>query len=72
VDALTARERQIAVQLANGLTNQQIAAQLNISARTADTHVGNILRKLGFASRADVLAWAVEQGLVPRDTFSTG
>ena len=60
---LTAREREVAALVAQGLTNRQIAATLVITERTAETHVQNILNKLGFDSRARVAAWAVEQGL---------
>ena len=60
----TRREREVAALIARGLTNRQIAAKLVIAERTADTHVANILGKLGFAARAQVAAWAVERGLV--------
>jgi non-specific serine/threonine protein kinase len=48
--------------IASGLSNQQIAAHLVISERTAGNHVQNILAKLGFRSRAKIAAWAVEHG----------
>jgi non-specific serine/threonine protein kinase len=54
--ALGAREREIAALIAAGLTNRQIATQLGISPRTADTHVSHILRKLGLSSRAEIAA----------------
>ena len=60
---LTSREREVAALVAHGLTNRQIAAKLVVTERTAETHVQNILNKLGFTSRAQVAAWAVEQGL---------
>lgn len=53
---LSPRERQIATLMAQGLTNRQMAERLIISERTADTHVQNILAKLGCASRRDVAA----------------
>ncbi len=56
--ALTRREREVASLVARGLTNRQIAEQLFISDRTAETHVIHILNKLGFSSRAQVAAWA--------------
>jgi predicted ATPase/DNA-binding CsgD family transcriptional regulator len=59
---LTARERQIAGLVALGLSNKEIASKLVISQRTAETHVEHILVKLGFTSRAQIAAWAVEQG----------
>jgi DNA-binding NarL/FixJ family response regulator len=60
---LTAREREIAAAIAAGLTNRQIADALVISDRTVEYHVGNILGKLGFATRSQVAAWAVERHL---------
>ena len=51
------RELEVARLVADGLSNKQIAARLFISDRTAATHVGNILNKLGFNSRAQVATW---------------
>ena len=62
-DPLTAREREVAALVALGHTNREIAAALVVSERTADAHVQNILNKLGFSSRAQIAAWAVERGL---------
>ncbi|WP_077043755.1 ATP-binding protein [Rhodococcus sp. MTM3W5.2] len=62
LSALTQRERQVAALVAQGLTNKAIAAQLVISQRTVQGHVEQILAKLGFASRIQVVAWMVEQG----------
>ena len=59
---LTAREREIAALVADGLSNRAIAARLVISQRTVDGHVERILAKLGFTSRAQVAAWAVVEG----------
>jgi DNA-binding CsgD family transcriptional regulator/transcriptional regulator with XRE-family HTH domain len=61
---LTAREREVAVLLARGLTNRQIAEMLVIAEGTAGVHVDHILNKLGFRSRAQVAAWAAEHGLL--------
>ena len=55
---LTPREVQVARLVARGRSNQEIAAQLVISPRTAEGHVKRILTKLGFTSRAQVAAWA--------------
>lgn len=63
IDLLTPREREVAALIAQGSSNQDIADALVISRRTADTHVGNILNKLGFNSRAEVATWAVRHGL---------
>jgi DNA-binding CsgD family transcriptional regulator len=65
---LTAREREVAGLLAEGLTNVQLARRLHISPKTAAVHVSNILMKLDMASRAEVAAWAVRTGLAaPRN-----
>jgi pimeloyl-ACP methyl ester carboxylesterase/class 3 adenylate cyclase/DNA-binding CsgD family transcriptional regulator len=66
---LTAREREVAAHLARGLTNRQIAEALVITVATAERHVTNVLNKLGFHSRAQIAAWAAEQGL-NRSRFS--
>jgi predicted ATPase/DNA-binding SARP family transcriptional activator/DNA-binding CsgD family transcriptional regulator len=58
------REREVVALIARGLTNRQIAEELTIAERTADTHVSNILSKLGLTSRAQIAAWAVTNGLV--------
>lgn len=55
-EALTAREAEIAQLVGVGLTNQQIADRLVVSVRTVTTHVSNIFRKLGVASRAELAA----------------
>jgi Response regulator containing a CheY-like receiver domain and an HTH DNA-binding domain len=51
---LTAREREVAQLVAEGLTNAELAQRLFISPRTAAVHVSNILRKLGVSSRTGV------------------
>ncbi|MFE3059492.1 protein kinase [Nocardia sp. NPDC059239] len=57
-ESLTARERQVANLVAEGLTNKAIADRLVVSPRTAQGHVEHILTKLGFTSRAQIAAWA--------------
>jgi DNA-binding CsgD family transcriptional regulator len=54
---LTRRELEVAALVSEGLSNKRIAARLGISQRTAESHVENILAKLGFGSRAQVAAW---------------
>jgi DNA-binding CsgD family transcriptional regulator len=71
---LSPRERDVALLAARGMTNQQIAATLGMSVRTAETHIGNVFRKLDLSSRRELHTWAVEHGLlasqvpVTRDT----
>lgn len=54
---LTSREDEVAVLLASGMSNREIAGQLVISQRTVDGHVERILAKLGFTARTQVAAW---------------
>jgi DNA-binding CsgD family transcriptional regulator len=63
---LTAREREVAALVARGKSNRDMADELVLGERTIETHVGNILSKLGFSSRAQIAAWAVESGLLAR------
>jgi DNA-binding NarL/FixJ family response regulator len=60
---LTARERDVLVRVAQGLSNRAIAETLGITERTARTHVSNVLAKLGLASRTQAALLAVEHGL---------
>jgi DNA-binding NarL/FixJ family response regulator len=60
---LTPRERQVAVLIAQGLTNRQIASELIVAESTAERHVANIMNKLGVNARSQVAAWAVEYRL---------
>lgn len=61
---LTERERAVAALIAQGKSNREIADELVVSYRTVETHVGTILSKLAFSSRAQIAVWAVEIGLV--------
>ena len=58
---LTRRQQEVADLVAQGLTDRQIAARLVISPRTAESHVEQILTRLGFRSRAQIAAWTVTQ-----------
>ena len=60
---LTRREIEVADLVADGLSNPEIATRLVISVRTAQGHVENILRKLGFNSRSLIAAWVTERRL---------
>jgi DNA-binding NarL/FixJ family response regulator len=65
-DPLSDREREVLRLLALGHTNQEIAAQLYISVRTAETHRAHIMQKLGLASRAELVRYALDHGVVER------
>jgi non-specific serine/threonine protein kinase len=56
-EPLTRREREVAELIAQGLSNREIAARLFIGHRTVETHVENILNRLGFKSRSEVASW---------------
>jgi predicted ATPase/DNA-binding CsgD family transcriptional regulator len=59
--ALTSRQWEVAQLVAEGLSNKEVAARLVISQRTAETHVENILTKLGFNSRIQLSRWVLEE-----------
>jgi two-component system response regulator NreC len=61
-DPLSDREREVLRLLALGHTNQEIAKQLFISVRTAETHRAHIMRKLQLSTRAELVHYAIEHG----------
>jgi two-component system response regulator NreC len=65
-DDLTPRETEILGLLALGYMNPEIADQLVLSVRTVETHRANIQRKTGISTRAELIAYALEHGLVER------
>ena len=71
---LTSREREVAAQIAQGKSNQAIAAELFVGLKTVEAHVTRILSKLGFTSRAQIAGWAISKGLAeaPRDLDTLG
>ncbi|MDX1663423.1 MAG: LuxR C-terminal-related transcriptional regulator [Candidatus Promineifilaceae bacterium] len=60
---LTPREREVALLVAEAQSNDEIADTLVLSKRTVETHVSNILGKLDFTSRTEIVRWAAESGL---------
>lgn len=61
---LSPREQEVAILVARGYRNRQIAETMVITEGTARLHVKHILRRLAFSSRAEVAAWAVAHGLL--------
>ena len=58
---LTRREKEVAVLVARGLTNRQIAQELMLSEHTVISHVRNILKKLNLRSRTQLTLWVTER-----------
>ena len=62
--SLTAREREVLVQIAEGLSNKEIASRLGVGVRTVETHRERIMRKLDIHSVAGLTKFAIARGLV--------
>jgi len=63
-EILSKREFQVMCFLANGMTNREIAAQLNISVKTIDTHRGHVLKKLKLRNNSDITRFAIQHGYI--------
>ncbi|MGV6811057.1 MAG: response regulator transcription factor [Brevirhabdus sp.] len=63
-EPLTSREQTILLELAQGKSNKEVAAALDISVRTVETHRKNIKRKLGISSTAGLTRYAMEHGVL--------
>jgi ATP/maltotriose-dependent transcriptional regulator MalT len=62
--ALSSREREVVALLGEGLSNRDIAERLVVGERTVETHVHNVLRKLGVRSRHQVVDWATTHAVI--------
>jgi DNA-binding NarL/FixJ family response regulator len=63
-DNLTARESEVLILLAGGKTNNEIAEELHVSARTVERHIANIYAKIGARGRANATAYALTHNLI--------
>lgn len=69
---VTAREKEILVQLAQGKTNKQISQTLMLSPSTVRNHISNIFTKLNISNRSQATAIAIYAGLLNSDSFING
>jgi len=60
---LTSREREVAMLIAQGKSNREIAEAMTVGVKTVETYVTRILNKLGFDSRVQIATWAMDKGL---------
>ena len=67
-DPLSDREREVLRLLALGHTNQEIATMLYVSVRTAETHRAHIMQKLGLETRAELVRYALVNGMLDDET----
>jgi len=63
-DLLTDREREVLQLLAEGRSNKEVAALLEVSLSTVETHRGNLMQKLGLHSTAEIVLYAVRKRLI--------
>ncbi|NEG69607.1 LuxR C-terminal-related transcriptional regulator [Bifidobacterium choloepi] len=64
LDRLSAREQEVMRLIARGYTYREVAAELFISVKTVETHVGNVLRKLQLSNRTELTLWAATRRIV--------
>jgi DNA-binding NarL/FixJ family response regulator len=64
LDQLTPREREVLQLIARGYSYKEIAGRLHLSARTVESHVSSVLRKLQLSSRHEITRWAAERRLI--------
>ena len=69
-NVLSKRELQIVELVSAGLTNQEISQELDISKRTVDNHVSNVLNKTATGNRVALVRWALQSGKVCIDELN--
>ncbi|PTL39139.1 response regulator [Alkalicoccus saliphilus] len=65
---LSEREEEILILITKGYSNKEIAAQLFISVKTVETHKSNLMNKLGFQKRYELVEYALNNGLLKKET----
>ena len=69
---LTKREREVAVLIAKGKSNREIARAMTVGVKTIETYVTRMLDKLGFDSRVQIATWTIEKGFGERSQDEQG
>lgn len=64
IESLTSREREVLVQVANGMFNKEIAMNLNISERTVKNHLSNIFKKIDVSDRTQAAVFAIKNNVI--------
>lgn len=64
IDSLTKREKEVLVNVANGMFNKEIALSLNISERTVKNHISNIFKKIDVNDRTQAAVFAIKNNLI--------
>lgn len=64
IDSLTEREKQVLIQVANGMFNKEIAYELNISERTVKNHISNIFKKIDVSDRTQAAVFAIKNDMI--------
>ncbi len=62
IQELSKRENEVLGLILQGLSNQQIAAELRVSEKTVEKHLTSVYRKIGVSSRAEAVLWGMSQG----------
>lgn len=64
IDLLTSREFEVLIQVANGMSNKEIATNLNISERTVKNHISNIFKKIDVSDRTQAAVFAIKNNII--------
>ena len=64
IDDLTKRELEVLIEVASGMSNKEIATNLNISERTVKNHISNIFKKIDVSDRTQAAVFAIKNNLI--------